>query len=159
MNTENLTPITWREVRAGDVLLHDNGDRLTVKAVEYEMEMPPTIRAVNLRLYGEGWERSGFAPYRKQSELPTEPGAYADKDGHYWLIGKDGSWYTWSRRRQLEFFPDEPYAYAPFTRLVPMPSRDAVMEVVKGIIPLSRYETVTDAVMALLTGDKQEVGS
>ena len=41
MTMDDYTQITWSEVRKGDVLMHDNGDRLTVEdALEGTRELP-----------------------------------------------------------------------------------------------------------------------
>lgn len=154
--------ITWAEVRPGDVLRHENGDRLTVEKVE--------TRYVQVRdgwmagfLVADQWRataaltRAGFTPHRKVEPLPTKPGAYLDKDGVLCVRQSEeqamGSvvWYMpeaggpagrWVKSEEME-------PRGPFTRLVPMPTREQVLEAV-------RYKTTagdtTDAVMALLSG-------
>ena len=140
----NYTQITWPEVRKGDVLMHENGDRLTVRG---ECERL-SVAGLSLR---ETWQPFGFTPYRRKPEMPTVPGAYADKRGVHWLLGTDGWWREPGNGWQTAEGAAE---FAPFTRLVPMPSSDAVLEAVQRAEPMCRRERITDAVMALLRGDR-----
>lgn len=144
---EGYTKITWWDVREGDVLFHENGDRLTVAET-----FPERLRAAGIDRFSERWEQSGFTPHRKQPELPNEQGAYLDKDGDYWLLDRSGNWYDWSRLDEPDVWGGNPQKYAPFTRLVPLPSSDAVLEVVQRAEPMCMRERITDAVMALLKG-------
>lgn len=154
---EGYERIKWADVRKGDVLFHENGDRLTVRGVGERSS------AAGFSLGATSWQTRGFTPYRRKPELPTTPGAYLDKDGNVWLRDDDWDGKPWIGQGYSDWLtPDEVSQRAPFTRLVPVPSSASVLEVVKGIIPLSRYEAVTDAVMALLEAGQngeQEVGS
>ena len=159
MISETLTQITWPEVRKGDVLLHEDGDRLTV-------EVAHTSEG---SVFTSGIWRSvahlahvGFTPYRKQSELPTEPGAYLDRDGEFWLLRDDegGIFSTpwFSDRTEVWVSRTRAAHFAPFTRLVPMPTEEQIEE---ALLPTLRKvvdgrnwlrRDFTDAVMALLGG-------
>lgn len=158
MNTENLTPITWPEVRADDVLLHSNGDRLTVKRVQWEIEFPLLIHTATSRLYGDVWGNLGFSPYRRKPEMPTEPGAYLDKDGDCWLLDRSGNWYDWSLLDEPTFKGGNPQNYAPFTRLVPMPTEEQIAYAICNALHHTgdrecEYDhEATAAVMSLLGG-------
>lgn len=117
--------ITWPDVREGDVLFHENGDRLTVSAVDFDGYQ--TCKSTAGSWHSVSTLRgSGFFPYRKQPELPTTPGAYIDKDGDYWLLDRSGNWYDWSRLDEPDVWGGNPQKYAPFTRLVPMPTREQI---------------------------------
>ena len=155
--TNDYTQITWLEVRKGDVLLHENGDRLTVESATYANLTGGTFRVtVATRAFGiDELERIGFSPYRRKPEMPTVPGAYLDKDGEVVLHCTDDdcgdfTWFDGGFWRT----PGEMEHRAPFTRLVPMPSSDAVLEAVQRAEPMCRRERITDAVMALLRGDR-----
>ena len=118
--------ITWPEVRAGDVLMHENGDRLTVQGFERVQ-----IRTTAGLYAPSEYRGSGFTPRRKVSPLPTKPGAYHDRDGDYWLLDRNGTWYDWSSLREPNPRGGRPDAYAPLTRLVPMPTEEAVREALR----------------------------
>lgn len=150
---EGYERIEWADVRKGDVLFHENGDRLTVDAVS-RVGYETCIKAVGLWCAVPSLRDAGFTPYRRKPEMPTQPGPHLDKDGDVWVREDNGTDNTWRCGHDGLLYSDQDVAeYAPFTRLVPMPSSDAVLEVVKRVIPLSRYEAVTDAVMALLSGE------
>jgi len=85
--------------------------------------------------------------------MPNEPGAYHDDDGDYWLLDRSGNWYDWSLLDEPDVRGGRAEHYAPFTRLVPLPTSDAVLEVVQRAEPMCMRERITDAVMALLGGD------
>lgn len=146
--------IDWDAVRVGDVLMHENGDRLTVQGFE-RIQIRTTAG-----LYAPSEYRgSGFTPHREVEPVPTEPGAYHDKDGATWLLDEDSDWFSsdsflaWGDGDSMA---EDMAARAPFTRLVPMPSSDAVMEAVQRADPMCRRERITDAVMALLRGGGDE---
>ena len=155
MPENDYIKIDWPDVQAGDVLMHENGDRLTVVSAERATETREPMGVARCYTSVElptGWmagpdelEEAGFSPYRKAEPVPTQPGAYLDKDGNPWLCDETGDWhsgegYIYSPRAESV------RASAPFTRLVPMPSREALGEAIGG-------EVATDAVMALLSGD------
>ena len=147
----DYTRIAWPEVRKGDVLMHENGDRLTVRGVAERI----TVAGLSLR--ATTWQTFGFSPYRRKPEMPTEPGAYMDKDGGLCVLDNSGSVHCWWDFSDVEtpcYTRDEISRRAPFTRLVPMPSSDAVLEAVQRAEPMCRRERITDAVMALLRGDR-----
>ena len=134
--TNDYTQITWLEVRKGDVLLHENGDRLTVESATYANLTGGTFRVtVATRAFGiDELERIGFSPYRRKPELPKEPGAYLDKDGGLCVLDNSGSEHCWWDFADAEtpcYTRDEISHRAPFTRLVPMPSSDAVLDDVR----------------------------
>ena len=147
----DYTRITWPEVRKGDVLFHENGDRMTVKGVRER------ITVAGLSLSATTWQKFGFFPYRRKPELPTVPGAYLDKDGGLCVLDNSGSVHCWWDFSDVDtpcYTRDEISHRAPFTRLVPMPTegqvRKALFEAdVKARLSVS---DATDAVMALLRG-------
>lgn len=157
MTNDNYTKITWPEVRKGDVLLHENGDRLTVSAVgghSGDVHVSGVWRMV------EALRRYGFSPYRRKPEMPTVPGAYHDKYGNACILdGEDGLWIsgglaTWVTAEDVEH-------RAPFTRLVPMPTEDQVHATVYNALRGSAVEGMyplrtINAVMALLTGKEAD---
>lgn len=55
---------------------------------------------------------------RAPDPLPTEPGAYHDKDGDLWFLDDGGKWWDLSTM-SVPISPRQEYpkAYAPFTRL------------------------------------------
>lgn len=146
--------IEWADIREGDVLMHENGDRMTVAWAVFE-DGRTRLHVGGAWRASRGLAESGFTPYRRKPELPTKPGAYHDKDGDYWLLDRAGKWYDWSRLDEPNVWEGRTENYAPYTRLVPMPSSDAVLEVVKKAEPMCMRERITDAVMALLRGDGQ----
>lgn len=149
MTNDDYTKITWPEVRKGDVLFHENGDRLTVRGVRERI----TVAGLSLR--ATAWKTLGFLPYRKQPNMPTVPGAYADKRGVHWLLNTDGGWcesgFGWQAA-------EEAAAYAPFTRLVPMPTEEQVLQAVnaRGIYASAHRDATIRAVMSLLAGETDE---
>lgn len=158
MTNDNYTKITWPEVRKGDVLMHENGDRLTVDAASTaDYDGYQTCKVAGMWHSVSLYRDAGFSPYRRKPEMPTQPGAFHDKDGDVVVLTGRNGLYPW-RDLTGPRMASEMEPRAPFTRLVPMPSSDAVREVVKGIIPLSRYETVTAAVMALLEAGQNGEG-
>lgn len=149
----NYTQITWSEVRKGDVLMHENGDRLTVRGVGER------ISVAGLSLGATSWQTLGFTPYRRKPEMPTVPDAYLDKDGGLCVLDNSGSVHCWWDFVDVDtpcYTRDEISHRAPFTRLVPMPSSDAVLEVVQRADPMCKRERITDAVMALLRGGNND---
>ena len=152
--------IDWPDVKAGDVLMHENGDRLTVRRVDgVWISVPGSQRN---RDY---WEPFGFSPYRKVEPLPTEPGAYLDKDGNLCVLGGEGlhhgsaHWLHFGRTLDSYIWLTDRVArtYAPFTRLVPMPTEERIEAVaIKEVRGSDRADTamrVAAAVMAPLSGD------
>lgn len=123
-NPKKYERIEWADVREGDVLFHENGDRLTVNVVDHVGD--PTCKAAGAWRSVSSMTDDGFTPYRKQPELPNEPGAYIDKDGDYWLLDRSGNWYDWMRLDEPDVWGGNPQKYAPFTRLVPMPTREQI---------------------------------
>lgn len=147
----DYTQIPWPEVRKGDVLLHENGDRLTVRGVRER------ITVAGLSLDATTWHTLGFTPYRRKPEMPTQPGPHLDKDGDVWVQEDNGTDNTW-RHDGLLYSAEDAARHAPFTRLVPMPTevqvRKALFEAdVKARLSVS---DATDAVMALLTGKEAD---
>ena len=149
--TNDYTQITWPEVRKGDVLMHENGGRLTVGGVG------AGIYATGFSHRSTRWQALGFFPYRRKPGMPTVPGAYLDKDGGLCVLDNSGSvhcWWDFSDAETPCYTRDEISHRAPFTRLVPMPTegqvRKALFEAdVKARLSVS---DATDAVMALLRG-------
>lgn len=145
--------IEWTDIRDGDVLFHENGDRLTVNGRErttvYEhdyvivLEQPwSTCRLAD----------AGFTPYRKQPEMPNEPGAYLDRDGNAWLRAEDWDGKPWSGQSYSDWqTPEEAAKHAPFTRLVPVPTEEQIVEVLDSALDTPRELAAT--VMALLKGE------
>ena len=66
----------------------------------------------------EGWR---VTKHKRQPEpLPTEPGAYVDCHGAYWLLAHAGDWYS---MHDLKNWKAESVSrFAPLTRLVPVGS-------------------------------------
>ena len=116
---DNYSQITWADVREGDVLFHENGDRLTVTET-----FPERLRAAGIDRLNERWEQGGFSPYRKVEPLPTMPGHYLDADGYHWKLTSNANrpWYMSVCDRN--FTTEKMAKYAPFTRLVPMPTEE-----------------------------------
>lgn len=152
MTMDDYTQITWPEVRKGDVLMHENGDRLMVQGFERVQ-----IRTTAGLYAPSEYRASGFTPHRKVAPLPTEPGPYLDKDGVLCELidGDKGPTWRVSAYNILLLSPDEAAVRAPFTRLVPMPTEEQVREAAdSGLADRSEFAAtaVTNAVMALLRG-------
>lgn len=149
---EGYTKITWWDVRKGDVLLHANGDRLTVS--ERDSGVRVRVAGGEIGRMDAVWSSHGFTPYRKQPELPNEQGAYIDKDGVVWELVSSEPW-SWSCGGDMK---STRYAarFAPFTRLVPMPSKVDVQEALLKSESLQDIGADADAVMALLGGGDDE---
>ncbi len=154
-NNDEVRPVGWAEGRTGDVLMHENGDRVTV-----ERGGEVIVVAVGHELATDAWAHMGFSPYRKQPELPAEPGAYLDKDGDYWLRDRNGNGYDWSCLSEPNPHGGTPEDYAPFTPLVPMPHRDTlqcdIYHAAEGQLDNVEAYAVTDAVLRLLRGEGGE---
>lgn len=156
MTNDDYTKITWPEVRKGDVLMRENGDRLTVERAQWEIEFPVLIHTATSRLYADVWIAFGFAPYRKQPELPNEPGVYLDRDGDLWELADSGEW-PWQHGGAS--YPDQDAAeYAPFTRLVPMPTEEQIRETLFKTDPGTIYgvDAVVEGMKSLLGGGDDE---
>ena len=67
MTMDDYTQITWQDVRKGDVLMHENGGRLTVGGVG------AGIYATGFSHSSTSWQALGFSPYRRKPEMPTAP--------------------------------------------------------------------------------------
>ena len=122
--TDEYTKIAWSDVQPGDILMHENGDRLTVRRVDGVWVSVPGSQ--HNRHY---WEERGFTPHRPVPPLgavPTEPGAYLDKDGNVCVLKDDDDAAPWISRDDF-FRPVEMRHRAPFTRLVPMPTEADVL--------------------------------
>ena len=168
VNPDEFRTIPWSEVQSGDVLMHENGDRLTVVSAELATETLEPMGVARCYTSVElptGWmagpdelEEAGFAPYRKAPELPTSPGAYLDKYGRLCVL-TDGATYDPDRwyivDNNVLLTSDGIRSFAPFTRLVPMPTGDQVRDAIQSQI--GKHSNLVDdaaaAVMALLSGD------
>lgn len=144
--------ITWEEVRKGDVLLHEDGDRLTVGGVDYSGYQ--AFRVAGAWHHEATLKGFGFFPYRRNPEMPTQPGAYADKRGVHWLLNIEGGWcesgFGWQAA-------EEAAEFAPFTRLVPMPTEEELTDAVDRDPELSwmgrgNCKSVATTVLAFLGG-------
>lgn len=163
MTMDDYTQITWQDVRKGDLLMHENGDRLTVESATYANLTGGTFRVtVATRAFGTGeLERIGFTPYRRKPEMPSELGAFADKDGevvlHY--TDDDCGILTWFDGRHWRS-PGEMEHRAPFTRLVPLPTEEQVRKALFEADVKARLSVsdATAAVMAMLTGKETNNG-
>lgn len=156
MTNDNYSQITWADIRKGDVLMHENGDRLTVSAAGGHSG---DVHVSGVWRMAEALGRYGYVPYRRKPEMPTKPGAYLDKEGDCWLLDRNGIWYDWSILDKPRINGGIPENYAPFTRLVPMPTEESVnSSIFKGFsggqVSGVYIERATDAVMALLRGDR-----
>lgn len=151
--------IPWPEVRKGDFLFHENGDRLTVQETS-----PWGASAGGLWRASESWEQAGFFLRRKVEPVPTVPGAYHDEDGLLCILTPDYPndpypWIAFERDRGKEWHsPEYMAARGPFTRLVPMPTEEQVYAVLEKSYmstdgTLSNYSA---AVMSLLGGESGE---
>lgn len=152
--------IDWVDVCEGDVLMHENGDRLTVtdKSHGWVTVNGPTAGYV-------GWALNGFTPHRKIEPVPTEQGAYHDKDGvlcvlmprfdgdrYSWMIAPEGTVQYWTTGEEEDIV-----GRGPFTRLVPMPTEEDLTEAVDRDPELSwmgrgNCKSVATTVLALLGG-------
>ena len=99
------------------------GDWLTVTET-----FPERLRAAGIDRLNERWEQGGFSPYRKVEPLPTMPGHYLDADGYHWKLTSNANrpWYMSVCDRN--FTTEKMAKYAPFTRLVPMPTEEQLRE-------------------------------
>lgn len=153
---EGYERIEWTDVRKGDVLFHENGDRLTVDHVGELFVGDASGR----NLESDVWGRIGFFPYRRKPEMPTTPGAYLDKEGDLWALADSGRWRMVGS--DIPFTPVEAAEYAPFTNLVPMPTEEQVAYAIcnamrhTGDRECEHDHEATDAVMALLGGGDDE---
>ena len=108
------------------VLEHEDGSRL-VREVEHSDDIPgvriilPKGHWMTLaRLASTGWRVTSHTP---KVTLPTDEGAYADREGKVWYFegGDDPeapSWWSWREEGGWRY-PARVVHYAPFTRLVP----------------------------------------
>ena len=154
MTDTEYTKIAWSDVQPGDILMHENGDRLTVEEVS-EVVDTRTVVVAGVRIASFSLERRGFTPHRPVPSLdavPDTPGAYLDKDGIVLVLTDDEDGTPW-RDQGVWRRGNDMHHRAPFTRLVPMPSSDAVREVVQRAEPMCMRERITDAVMSLLSGE------
>lgn len=103
-------------------------------------------------------------PDRRKPEMPSEPGAYEGKGGR--LIVRDATsdghcWWDFSDPETPCYTDAGVAKFAPFTRLVPMPTVDSVHAAVYNALRGSGVDGMyplrtTDAVMALLTGKEAD---
>lgn len=86
-------------------------------------------------------ENAGFSTItvieKAKPQLPTEHGAYRDKDGDLWVLTVDGEWHDFSTGNETHHKPGmSPGNYRPFTRLEP--AAETVKKVLDRIADLSR---------------------
>lgn len=145
----DYTRIDWSDVQAGDVLMHENGDRVTVQGFEGLQ-----IRTTAGLYMPSEYEGSGFSPYRRVPDVnavPTKLGAYLDKDGDVWELEAED---TWALAGSEHIHRSRTIAYlAPFTPLVPMPTKQEVEDALYAhscsYSPGDGWGDFADAVMAL----------
>lgn len=101
-------------------LEHEDGSKLVDRAIHTDGRGAYPAALVlesfwDLDNLPEGWRVTKHNP--KHEPLPTEPGAYADCHGAYWLLGHAGDWYS---MHDLKNWKAEVVSrFAPLTRLVP----------------------------------------
>ncbi len=162
---QDYTPIDWSEIRKGDVLMHENGDRLTVKDSYTTEGLVRTVRAkvaMAVDFAEQGAKDLGFTPYRRVpdvSVVPTEMGAYHDKEGVLWVRNEsdhrvnytaDLPWYNEEHGYQTVGYMAD---LAPFTPLVPMPTEEQVLKAMEWE---HTYATAAKSVLRLLRGEGGE---
>lgn len=159
VNNEEFRPISWKEVQAGDVLVHESGSILFIDET-HEAHSGDLISMLTPAgsWTQRGCENSGFSPYRRVPDLPSRPGAYQDKAGGLWELDANGLWYGAGGERAYTEY--EITLYAPFTRLVPMPTEEQVQKAVwdstEETFTNDKVNRIVTAVMALF---EQEVES
>lgn len=93
----------------------------------------------------------------KTHEVPAEPSAYHDKYGIEWLLSEHAH-NTWFSVKAGWTNPESATQFAPFTRLVPMPTPEALVEAIDHA-ELKDGTTIAedqaDAVLVLLTGEER----
>lgn len=107
----------------------------------HEVSVQPLFTPVGHGLqYGDWEDFDGLNPerfiraYRRAPEpvaaLPTDPGAYSDRNGRTWALDIDGYWYPAFPSPKFGNWhePDDVREYAPFTRLVPLLSLADIVE-------------------------------
>jgi len=110
------------EYHEGDVVLAVKGGTVIRGRLDHRAELKLT-RALSSDM--PHLKANGYAVTvieRAKPGLPTEPGAYRDKDDDLWLLDRNGKWGDFSL---MELPPSEddtrtPHRYAPFTRLEPV---------------------------------------
>ena len=148
--TDECTKIPWSDVQPGDILMHENGDRLTVEDQYFGSAITPLGRYHPDHLRDIG----GFTPHRPVPSTPTEPGPYLDKDGVLCdMRSRTGVW----KDTTTDHFHSSEYMHhrAPFTRLVPMPTEQQVREALESKAPrfgeVAPWPVLAAAVMSLLS--------
>ena len=164
-NNDEFLTIDWPEVQEGDILMHENGDRLTVEEVEVgPVSRFSWVRTGLQKFTGDQWQFHGFTPHRSVSPLdavPTEPGAYHDKDGVLCVLTCDPAWPWKGDALDVDakyFDSNEMRHRAPFTRLVPMPTEDQVREAIEEALENGfgpEPQDATAAVMSLFSTEVQ----
>ena len=171
--TDEYIKIAWSDVQPGDIIMHENGDRLTVEELEWQNGYNFESREVFSRAFttlpgdymaslGE-LAADGFTPHRPVPSLdavPTEPGAYLDTGGVLCVLTGDLTWPWKGDALDVEsgyFASNEMRHRAPFTRLVPMPTEErvesAILPEVRGSDRSDAAMRATAAVMSLLSGE------
>lgn len=148
--------IPWGKVRKGDLLQHENGDRVTVTSVWSNLV---DVTAGGSYTY-LGWDKKGYEPYRKLPALPQRPGLYvSDSDpnpdvphtyrrfqGGTWESDRDGTW-SWIALHEV------PTDLVP---LVTMPTLEQVTNALPWDFPEDRYEEVMDALRSIFGQQGEE---
>lgn len=152
--------IDWADVRVGDVLMHENGDRLRVSIVSNNVG---EVHVSGVWRREDALMEHGFTPHRRVEQVPTEPGAYHDKDGVLWVRQSEEQ----AMGTIVWFMPEaggpagrwvksgEMGPRGPFTRLVPMPTYEQVEQVLVNE-GCTMHISGSLAVMDLLAGESDD---
>lgn len=117
--------MTWTEIhpndiREGDLIRAHSGEIAMEGRVRGGDESSPLHLCSVFREYIVTLDGNGFDFLLLDRPMPTEPGAYHDKDGDLWVLDREANWIDFSTGKRIDRKPgiNPPTQYAPFVRLI-----------------------------------------
>jgi len=114
------TEIRPMDIREGDLIRAHKGEIAMEGRVRTDGDDEPLHLHSIFREYIVSLDGNGFDFLLLERPMPTEPGAYHDKDGDLWVLDREGNWIDFSTGKRIDRKPgsNPPTQYGPFVRLI-----------------------------------------